>query len=117
MTSLSESLEIIRRGAEEILLEEGLVKKLEPGKPLRIKAGFDVEVSALEKEKQSIIDINNYIQSTLLNEYIRRLELTIDPSEIPLYSSEIRNTLAFMETEEEVDDSTIFNAQLEIILV
>ena len=41
MTSVAESLEIIRRGAEEILLEEGLVKKLERNKPLRIKAGFD----------------------------------------------------------------------------
>ena len=28
----------------------------------RLKAGFDVEVSQLEKEKQSVIDTNNYIQ-------------------------------------------------------
>jgi tyrosyl-tRNA synthetase len=41
MTSVAESLAIIRRGAEEILLEEGLVKKLERKKALRIKAGFD----------------------------------------------------------------------------
>ncbi|MGD8955891.1 MAG: tyrosine--tRNA ligase [Chromatiaceae bacterium] len=39
--SLSESLSIIRRGAEEILLEADLVKKLARQKPLRIKAGFD----------------------------------------------------------------------------
>ncbi len=41
MTSAAEAMEIIRRGADEILLEEGLIKKLERGKPLRIKAGFD----------------------------------------------------------------------------
>jgi len=34
-------MELIRRGADEILLEEALIKKLERGKPLRIKAGFD----------------------------------------------------------------------------
>ena len=81
----------------------------------RIKAGFDVEVSQLNKEKQSVIDNNNYIQSTLLNEYVRRLELTIDPSEIPLYSDAIRESLAFMESEEDVDDATIFRQQLKIV--
>ena len=39
--SVSESLSIIRRGAEEILLEADLVRKLARRKPLRIKAGFD----------------------------------------------------------------------------
>jgi len=41
MGMLEESLELIRRGAEEILPEEELRKKLEQGRPLRIKAGFD----------------------------------------------------------------------------
>lgn len=41
MASVNESMDIIRRGADEILLEEGLIKKLERGEPLRIKAGFD----------------------------------------------------------------------------
>ncbi|MES9874449.1 MAG: tyrosine--tRNA ligase [Candidatus Sedimenticola sp. 6PFRAG7] len=41
MTSVTEAMDVIRRGAEEILLEEALIKKLERGKPLRIKAGFD----------------------------------------------------------------------------
>ena len=81
----------------------------------RIKAGFDVEVSQLEKEKQSVIDTNNYIQSTLLNEYIRRLELTIDPSEIPVYAASIRESLAFLESEEKADDATIFSNQLKIV--
>ncbi len=43
--SVSEQLEIIRRGAVEILLEKELVEKLEKsektGVPLKIKAGFD----------------------------------------------------------------------------
>ena len=34
-------MELIRRGAEEILVEEELVEKLKEGRPLRIKAGFD----------------------------------------------------------------------------
>ncbi len=41
MPSVEESLEQIRRGADEILVEKELVKKLERDKPLRIKAGFD----------------------------------------------------------------------------
>ena len=41
MASTAEAMEIIRRGADEILLEEALITKLERGKPLRIKAGFD----------------------------------------------------------------------------
>ena len=41
MSSVDESLALIKRGAEEILVENELVKKLESGKPLRIKAGFD----------------------------------------------------------------------------
>jgi tyrosyl-tRNA synthetase len=41
MGSLQESLELIRRGTDEILLEADLVERLKTGKPLRIKAGFD----------------------------------------------------------------------------
>lgn len=41
MSAVAEALEIIGRGAEEILIEEGLVEKLKSGRPLRIKAGFD----------------------------------------------------------------------------
>ncbi len=39
--SIDEQLELIRRGAEEILVEEELVKRLQGGKPLRVKTGFD----------------------------------------------------------------------------
>jgi tyrosyl-tRNA synthetase len=37
----SSDLEVIRRGAEEVILEEDLKRKLARGKPLRVKAGFD----------------------------------------------------------------------------
>lgn len=39
--SLEQTLAEIRRGTEEILLEDELVEKLKSGRPLRIKAGFD----------------------------------------------------------------------------
>ncbi len=41
MAAIEKSLEIIRRGAEEILLEDELIERLKTGKPLRVKAGFD----------------------------------------------------------------------------
>ena len=41
MTAVKDALAIIKRGVEEVIVEEGLVKKLESGKKLRIKAGFD----------------------------------------------------------------------------
>jgi tyrosyl-tRNA synthetase len=41
MASIESSLVIIKRGVADILLEEGLRRKLETGRPLRVKAGFD----------------------------------------------------------------------------
>ena len=41
MKSIDEQLEIIQRGADEILVEKELLAKLKEGRPLRIKAGFD----------------------------------------------------------------------------
>lgn len=41
MKSTEQALAEIRRGTEEVLIESELTKKLERGKPLRIKAGFD----------------------------------------------------------------------------
>lgn len=41
MTRVAQALEIIKRGSDEILVEEELISKLENGKKLRIKAGFD----------------------------------------------------------------------------
>ena len=39
--SIEESLELIARGSDEILVESELVEKLKTGRPLRVKAGFD----------------------------------------------------------------------------
>ncbi|WP_019557344.1 tyrosine--tRNA ligase [Thiomicrorhabdus arctica] len=41
MKTVAEQLAIIKRGAEELLVEKELIEKLETGKPLRVKAGFD----------------------------------------------------------------------------
>ncbi len=41
MNSIEDALAQIRRGTDEILVESGLIKKLESGRPLKIKAGFD----------------------------------------------------------------------------
>ncbi|MGD8477008.1 MAG: tyrosine--tRNA ligase [Burkholderiales bacterium] len=41
MTDTTEQLEIIKRGADELLVEQELVDRLRTGKPLRVKAGFD----------------------------------------------------------------------------
>ena len=41
VTAHTEQLEIIKRGADEILVEAELVEKLKSGRPLRVKAGFD----------------------------------------------------------------------------
>ncbi|MBE0510558.1 MAG: tyrosine--tRNA ligase [Chromatiales bacterium] len=41
MASLDEAIELIKRGANELLLEDELKSKLKEGRPLRIKAGFD----------------------------------------------------------------------------
>lgn len=41
MPDLNTALELIRRGADEIILEDELRAKLEQGKPLRVKTGFD----------------------------------------------------------------------------
>jgi len=40
-TDINQSLAIIKRGCEELLIEQELIEKLKKGVPLRIKAGFD----------------------------------------------------------------------------
>jgi len=41
MHSLEDALAVIKRGCDELLVEAELVEKLQTGKPLRVKAGFD----------------------------------------------------------------------------
>lgn len=40
-TRITEALALIKRGSDELLVEEEFVEKLKKGQPLRIKAGFD----------------------------------------------------------------------------
>ncbi|MBL7003883.1 MAG: tyrosine--tRNA ligase, partial [Gammaproteobacteria bacterium] len=41
MIAVEDALQQIKRGADEILVEEELIAKLKENRPLRIKAGFD----------------------------------------------------------------------------
>ena len=41
MKGIEESLALIKRGSDELLIEAELVEKLKSGRPLRVKAGFD----------------------------------------------------------------------------
>ncbi len=41
MSNITEQLALIRRGSDEILLEDELLERLKSGKPLRVKVGFD----------------------------------------------------------------------------
>ena len=41
MTQVNEALQVIKRGCDELLVEQELVEKLATGKSLRVKAGFD----------------------------------------------------------------------------
>ncbi len=41
MNDINAQLELIKRGADELLIEAELIEKLKTGRPLRIKAGFD----------------------------------------------------------------------------
>lgn len=41
MEHLNDALAIIKRGSDELLIEQELIDKLKTGKPLRVKAGFD----------------------------------------------------------------------------
>ena len=41
MVDIDKSLQVIKRGCDELLIEAELVDKLKTGRPLRVKAGFD----------------------------------------------------------------------------
>src|SRR5512134_4089493 len=41
MVSVQESLAVIKRGCDQLLVEQEMAEKLATGRPLRIKAGFD----------------------------------------------------------------------------
>ena len=41
MSDLAKTLEVIKRGCDELLVEAELIERLKTGRPLRVKAGFD----------------------------------------------------------------------------
>ncbi len=41
MSDINDALAVIKRGCDELLLEQELIEKLKTGRPLRVKAGFD----------------------------------------------------------------------------
>ena len=105
-------------GARLALLEEELRKlQNEASTAQRIADTKNVEVSQLDREIANLEDTNSYIQSTLLNEYIRRLNLTLDPAEVANYTDTITKALRIVESEEgvEVDQGEIFRTQLTAI--
>ena len=54
MTDVQAAFAEIKRGAEEILLEDELLEKLKTGKPLKIKAGFDPTAPDLHFAKRRL---------------------------------------------------------------
>jgi biopolymer transport protein ExbB len=105
-------------GSRLALLEEELRSLQQENSTVqRIRSTSDVEVSQLDREIASLEDTNSYIQSTLFNEYIRRLQLTLDPAEKALYDDEIRKALEIVAMEEGVvvDQGEIFRAQLDAV--
>ncbi|TAN59892.1 MAG: tyrosine--tRNA ligase, partial [Magnetospirillum sp.] len=41
MIDIESQLALVKRGADELLIEADLIEKLKDGRPLRVKAGFD----------------------------------------------------------------------------
>jgi tyrosyl-tRNA synthetase len=63
MSNTEESLQIIRRGTDEIINEQELNKKLARGKPLRVKAGFDPTTPDLHLGHTVLINKLRHFQS------------------------------------------------------
>lgn len=68
-TQLDEALNIIRRGADEILVEAELIEKLKSGRPLKVKAGFDPTApdlhlghTVLLNKMRQLQDLGHHIQ-------------------------------------------------------
>ncbi len=81
----------------------------------RIRTGVDVEVSQLQQSLRDIRENNNYIQSTLLNDYFRRFENNIDEAELSLYRTQIREVLELLEVDDRGEDDAIFQQQLALV--
>ncbi len=102
--------------AELDTLEDEVVRlRAEVSDAARIRQSVDLEVSQLQQRLRDIRENNNYIKSTLLNDYFRRFENNIDESEIPVYREKIRRTLELLEADDPMDDEEIFEHQLALL--
>lgn len=103
-------------GAELDTLEDEVVRlRAEVSDAARIRQSVDVEVSQLQQRLRDIQENNNYIKSTLLNDYFRRFENNINEGEIPVYRERIRRTLELLDTDDPLDDEEIFEQQLALL--
>ena len=82
----------------------------------RTIAGSQVNISNLQTERESVEANNDYIASTLLNEYFRRLQIGLDSADRSTYEPQIAATLSAVEGEGvEMSDAEIFQVQLEML--
>ncbi len=105
-------------GSRLALLEEELRNlQQEFANSARISQTLDVEVNQLQQRIRSLEDTNSYIRQTLLNEYIRRFEMSINPAEREVYQSTIRAALESADAPEgvEIGDRQIFERQIATI--
>jgi hypothetical protein len=73
-TDIKQQLAIIKRGADELLIEAELLEKLKKGQPLRIKAGFD----PTDIQYQSIKSLDKAAQLAMLPDCpIHTVDLTV----------------------------------------
>ncbi|MEJ2174586.1 MAG: tyrosine--tRNA ligase [bacterium] len=63
MASVQEALELIRRGCDELIVEDELAKKLAKGRPLRVKLGLDPTAPDLHLGHTVVINKLRHFQS------------------------------------------------------
>lgn len=63
MEHIEQQLALIKRGADELLVETELIEKLKTGKPLRVKAGFDPTAPDLHLGHTVLINKLRHFQS------------------------------------------------------
>jgi len=63
MVSVQEALELIRRGCDELIVEDELAKKLAQGRPLRVKLGLDPTAPDLHLGHTVVINKLRHFQS------------------------------------------------------
>ena len=69
-TPINEQLDVIKRGMSELIDEKELIKKLEKGKPLIIKAGFDPTAPDLHLGHTVLINKLKQFQTDFLHIFI-----------------------------------------------